>query len=91
MTNILTCQPGVKMKKYNKYLGRQKVKTIRDIKAYVSKRLLRHEFMLRRARKEGLNGRPLAIIHAATRELRIVFDDLFRGDADEETTGTRIK
>lgn len=79
------------MKKYNKYLGRQEVKTRRDIKAYISKRLLRHEFMLRRARQKGLQGRPLAIIHAATRELRIIFDDLFRGDADEETTGTCIK
>ena len=47
--------------------------------------------MLRRARQKGLQGRPLAIIHAATRELRIIFDDLFRGEGDEETTGTCIK
>ena len=79
------------MKKHNKHLGRDKIKTRRDIQAYISKRLLRHEFMLRRARQTGLEGRPLAIIHAQTRELRIIFDDLFRGDADKETTGTCIK
>tara|TARA_R100000655_G_scaffold1668_7_gene6434 strand:+ start:555 stop:830 length:276 start_codon:yes stop_codon:yes gene_type:complete len=91
MTNRLACQPGVIMKRYRKYLGRDKIKTKRDIKSYIAKRLLRHEFMLRRARQSGLKGRPLAIIHAQTRELRIIFDDLFRGDADEETTGTSIK
>jgi hypothetical protein len=52
---------------------------------------MRHEFMLRKARKNNIDEDALMIIHAITRELRIIYRDLFTGEDDEKTSRTSIK
>ena len=69
------------MKKFNKYL--HKGDPI-DFKAYLKQRLMRHEFMLKRARERCINEEILHILHAVTRELRYIYRDLFTGENDEE-------
>jgi hypothetical protein len=69
------------VKKHDKFLGRSSAK---DPKAYLKQRLLRHEFMLRRARKNNADADVIRLIHAVTRELRYIYRDLFTGENDEE-------
>ena len=69
------------MKKFDKYLGKGEPL---DPKAYFKQRLMRHEFMLRRARERCVKEEVLRIIHAVTRELRYIYRDLFTDENDEE-------
>ena len=69
------------MKKFSKYLNKGDPL---DPKAYLKQRLMRHEFMLRRARERCVKEEVLCIIHAITRELRYIYRDLFTGGNDEE-------
>ena len=57
----------------------------------MKQRLLRHEFMLRRARSNGVPQRVIKMILRITKELRVIYADLFTGDEDEKTTETKIK
>ena len=57
----------------------------------MKQRLLRHEFMLRRARRNGVPQKTIAMIHRITRELRVIYADLFTGDEDAKTTKTKLK
>ena len=57
----------------------------------MKQRLLRHEFMLRRARSNHCNPEILRIIHMVTKELRVIYADLFTGDEDAKTTKTKLK
>jgi len=47
--------------------------------------------MLRRARSKGCPSKTLRIIHMITKELRVIYADLFTGDEDEKTTKTKLK
>ena len=50
----------------------------------MNQRLLRHEFMLRRARRNNVDADVIKLIYAVTRELRYIYRDLFTGENDEE-------
>ena len=79
------------IRKFQKYLGREfNIRTRKGIKAYLGRRLLRYEFMLKRARKNGLARRALAILFARTRELRVIYHDLFTGEDDYEKSDTEL-
>lgn len=57
----------------------------------MKQRLLRHEFMLRRAKSNHCDPEILRIIHMVTKELRVIYADLFTGDEDAKTTKTKLK
>ena len=65
----------------DKFLGKASAK---DPKAYLKQRLLRHEFMLRRARRNNADADVVMLIHAVTRELRYIYRDLFTGENDDK-------
>ena len=47
--------------------------------------------MLRRARQNSIKPQVLQIIHMVTKELRVIYADLFTGDEDAKTTKTKLK
>jgi hypothetical protein len=47
--------------------------------------------MLRRARRNNCDSEVLRIIHIITKELRVIYADLFTGDEDDKLSKTKIK
>lgn len=47
--------------------------------------------MLRRARRNNISEQAISMIRRITRELRVIYADLFTGDEDDKTTKSKLK